>query len=75
MIETQVIGQFENRDVKAFVVSNAQGMKAKIVEFGATLTELHAADRRGRFADVVLGYDRLDDYVKTETYFGAICGR
>src|SRR6516165_4499116 len=75
MIETEVIGRLENRDVKAFIVSNAQGMKAKIIEFGATLTELHAADRQGRFADVVLGYDRLDDYVKTETYFGAICGR
>ncbi len=75
MIETNVAGQVEGRDVKAFVIRNKSGMQAKIIEFGATLTELHAADRQGRLADVVLGYDRVEDYVKTDTYFGAICGR
>jgi aldose 1-epimerase len=75
MIETNVAGQVEGRDVKAFVIRNKSGMQAKIIELGATLTELHAADRQGRLADVVLGYDRVEDYVKTDTYFGAICGR
>jgi aldose 1-epimerase len=75
MIESKVIGQIDNRDVKAFVLSNSGGMKARIIEFGATLTEFHAPDRQGRFADVVLGHDSLEGYVKTDTYFGAICGR
>jgi aldose 1-epimerase len=65
----------EGREVKSFVITNAAGMRAKIIELGATLTELHAPDRNGRLADVVLGYDALEDYVATETYFGALCGR
>src|ERR671939_131477 len=32
-------------------------------------------DRRGRFEDVVLGFDDIEGYQKTTTYIGALVGR
>jgi aldose 1-epimerase len=32
-------------------------------------------DKNGNFGDVVLGYDKLDDYVKNNPFFGALVGR
>ena len=54
---------------------NANGLKAKVTEYGATLTELWAPDRDGTLADVVLGYDRLEDYVAAPFFLGAYLGR
>ena len=33
------------------------------------------ADRQGKLADVVLGFDTLDQYLKDHPFFGAIAGR
>jgi aldose 1-epimerase len=48
---------------------------ARVTNYGATLTELHVPDRAGRLADVVLGFESLDGYLKSQPYFGAIVGR
>lgn len=51
-------------EVKQFNLYNSNGMQATIVEYGATVTKLLVADRNGEFANVVLGSDKLEDYVK-----------
>lgn len=58
-----------------FTLSNANGMVARITNFGGIVTELHAPDRHGRFADVVLGLDSLAAYRAGSPYFGALIGR
>ncbi len=58
-----------------WVLANARGMVAKVMAFGAALTELIVPDRSGNPADVVLGYDRLDDYASRGHYFGVTVGR
>ena len=50
-------------------------MQARIATYGGIVVSLTAPDRDGKFADVVLGYDRLEDYLKSSPYFGAIVGR
>ena len=40
-----------------------------------TVTELLVADRQGRFADVVLGFDHLRQYETESPYFGSTVGR
>lgn len=62
-------------EVKIFTLTNSKGMVVKVTEYGATLTELWVPDRHGKFADVVLGFDRLDEYVNRPSYFGPIVGR
>jgi aldose 1-epimerase len=60
---------------KIFTITNANGATAKITEYGATLTELWIPDRGGKLANVVLGYERLEDYVAAPFYLGAVLGR
>ena len=61
--------------VDLYTLTNANGVKAKIMTYGATLTELDVPDRSGRIGNVVLGYDSLAPYVKGVPYFGATVGR
>lgn len=61
--------------VHAFTLTNANGLAAKILDVGGIITELHAPDRDGRFADVVLGFDTIEPYLGASPYFGALIGR
>ena len=65
----------EGTAAKIFTITNSNGAIAKVTEYGATLTELWMPDRAGKLADVVLGYERLDDYVAAPFYLGAVLGR
>jgi len=65
----------DGRTVSLFTLTNDQGIQVKITDFGGIITELHAPDRHGNFADVVLGFDDLDGYLQDKNYFGAVIGR
>jgi aldose 1-epimerase len=65
----------EGAPVELYLLTNAKDMKAKIVTYGAILTELHVPDREGRFDDVVLGFENLDGYLAGHPFFGATVGR
>lgn len=61
--------------VDAYTLRNAHGLTARLITFGATLTQLHAPDRRRKLADVVLGFDQLSPYEAVGPYFGSTIGR
>jgi len=61
--------------VDLFVLTNAKGMRAKVMTYGATLTELLVPDRDGKLDDVVLGFDDLDGYLAGHPFFGSTVGR
>jgi aldose 1-epimerase len=61
--------------VERYTLTNAAGATAKIVTYGALLTELNVPDRNGKLGDVVLGFDDLKDYLAGHPYFGATVGR
>jgi aldose 1-epimerase len=52
-----------------------KGAKAKVITYGASLTELHMPDSEGKLADVVLGFDKLEGYLGAHPCFGATVGR
>ncbi|KAK9741158.1 hypothetical protein RND81_03G085900 [Saponaria officinalis] len=47
----------------------------KLTNYGATVISLILPDKYGKLGDVVLGYERVKEYVNDTTYFGAIVGR
>ncbi len=53
---------------------NRAGLTASISTYGATLTGLKIPATNGQ-TDVVLGYERLENYVNDKTYSGATVGR
>jgi aldose 1-epimerase len=74
-VSRDTIGQLEGRPVDAFRLENGGGLAARVMAYGATLTELHVPDRDGGIADIVLGFGALEGYLATRTYFGATAGR
>ena len=65
----------DGKAVDLFTLTNASGLQARIMTYGATLVSLHVPDRSGKLEDIVLGYDRLEDYLKNSPYFGSTVGR
>lgn len=75
-ITQEKFGQTEDgQQVDIYTLTNANGMQVRITNYGATVQSLTAADRKGNYEDIVLGYDSLKDYIKDSPYFGAIVGR
>ncbi|NEX45747.1 aldose epimerase family protein [Pseudotabrizicola algicola] len=71
----QEIGQIDGEAVRAVVLGDASGPRARVITYGARLTELWVADRAGRQADIVLGHADLAGYVAGKAFLGATCGR
>jgi aldose 1-epimerase len=65
----------DGRPVTMFVLTNANGLELRAMTYGGIVTALKVPDRSGAMGDIVLGFDRLDDYLKDHPYFGAIVGR
>jgi aldose 1-epimerase len=61
--------------VDLYTLTNANGMKVKIITYGGIITEIWVPDRDGKLDDVVLGFDDLKGYLAGHPYFGAIVGR
>jgi aldose 1-epimerase len=75
-LEEREFGKLPNgTTVKLFTLRNASGMSAKIMTYGAILTELLVPDRHGVATNVVLGADTLDQYIKGFRAPAAIIGR
>jgi aldose 1-epimerase len=68
-------GKADGQNVEIYVLTNRNGLEAKIITYGGALVSLKVPDRNGRFDDVVLGYDNLDSYLKGTSFFGALIGR
>lgn len=68
-------GKYGGAAVHTVEISNSHALRARIITFGARLTDLWVPDRDGHTEDVVLGFDTLEEYAATDHYFGATCGR
>ena len=64
----------EGTPVELYVLTNGK-MTAKVMTYGAILTELLVPDRNGKIGDVVLGFDNLAAYLAGHPHFGATTGR
>ena len=65
----------DGRPVEAITLTNANGVSATILTYGATLHKLLVPGRDGRLADVVLGQADAAAAEADPNYFGATVGR
>jgi aldose 1-epimerase len=65
----------DGASVDLYTLTNRNGMEAKITNYGGIVTTLTAPDRNNKYADVVLGFNDLESYLKGGPYFGALIGR
>lgn len=60
-----------------YKLKNSLGMEVHVSVLGAAILKLIVPDKKGTKADVVLGYQTVEEYETTEpcTYFGVVVGR
>jgi aldose 1-epimerase len=58
-----------------FTLKNVHGLEVDLLDYGATITSIRVPDRFGGFDDIVLGFDRPEEYRAEHPYFGAVVGR
>lgn len=64
----------DGKEIYAFTMTNANGMSAKVINYGAILVNLMVPDKNGNVEDVVLGFDSLEKYFDNGSFFGATIG-
>jgi aldose 1-epimerase len=75
-MQKQSFGKTEDgQQADLYILTNKNSVEAAITNYGGTIVSLKVPDRNGKLADVVLGYDKVDDYANGKAYFGAIIGR
>jgi aldose 1-epimerase len=62
--------------VETYTLKNKNGVTVKLMTLGATITELNVPDKKGKFTNVVLGFDDVAGYQSDRNqYFGCTVGR
>jgi aldose 1-epimerase len=75
-IEKQSFGETdEGEAVHIYSLTNAHGLKLRIMNYGATILGVEAPDRQGQMDNIVLCFDSLDGYLQRHPYFGSTVGR
>jgi oligosaccharide reducing-end xylanase len=67
--------EIDGKPVSLYTLKNKNGLEACITNYGGRLVSLMIPDKNGKFTDVVLGFDKIDDYVKSFSFFGSLIGR
>lgn len=65
----------DGRPVAAYELSLRSGLKATVIDWGATLVSMEVPDKAGARADVVLGFDKVEPYTGASPYMGSTVGR
>ena len=75
-VEKKMFGQIEeNVSAILYTMTNNNGVSMSVTNYGGIITELKVPDKNGNISDIVLGYDKVEDYIKETPYFGATVGR
>jgi aldose 1-epimerase len=67
--------ELNGNPISLYTLFNKNGMSVDITNYGAKILRLMVPDKNGKFDDVVLAFDTLDELIEKEIYFGAVCGR
>ncbi|MCP3763475.1 galactose mutarotase [Domibacillus sp. A3M-37] len=68
-------GNINGTNIKEFTLRNKNGMEVSFIDYGCTITKIIVPDREGNRENVVLGYEKIDQYADNPWYLGAIIGR
>jgi len=61
--------------IDLITIRSASGVELSVLDYGCLIVSLGVPDASGRLENVVLGYDRLEPYLDSSPYFGALVGR
>lgn len=64
----------DGTEVKLFTLTNKNGMSVSLSNLGAALVKVLVPDKNGVISDVVLGFDKAEDYLDNPSFFGVVIG-
>lgn len=65
----------DSKKVEKFIIENNKGSSAHIITYGATLDRLYIMDKNGKFDDILIGFDTLEDHENLSANQGVTVGR
>lgn len=65
----------DGQPVMTYELTNAAGLRARVMEYGAILVSLEVPNREGKLVDIALGFDDLAPYLRGHPLFGSTVGR
>src|SRR3954469_16410764 len=79
-VQKSGFGTLGGKAVDKYTLSNRNGVSISIITYGGIIQAVNVPDRRGRNANITLGFANIEGYtspayIKSNPYFGAIIGR
>lgn len=69
-------GYIDGAECKLATLKNSKGVTVQISNYGARIVSFSVPNKEGKFYDIVIGHDSLENYRKSnERYFNAVVGR
>ncbi len=65
-----LFGSYNNQDVREYTLDNGKNLRLKVLNLGGTIREINFNSRNR-----ILGFNSVEDYINSRTYFGALVGR
>jgi len=65
----------DGAEVDLYTLTNVNGLRVKIMTYGATITSVETPDRRGTVQNVTLSLDSCQEYINRNPFFGSTVGR
>lgn len=74
-IEVSVFGHANGVAVNEYVLTNDNGMRVTLLNYGGIIKEIIVPDKSGIAKNCVQTFDTLEEYIEDASYRGAIVGR
>lgn len=76
IIQEKTYGFLKNgKEVKHYNLKNNNDVSIDVINYGCIITKIIVPDKNGDFDDVVLGFDKIEDYEERNQFFGSVVGR
>jgi aldose 1-epimerase len=73
-MSVRFLGQHLGRDIHEARIGDSDGLSLGVMSYGAAIRDMRVEGVAGG-RSVVLGFDRLEDYITHSPHFGAVAGR
>ena len=64
-----------DKQAKVFHLKNGNGMEVELLSYGGILSRIVVPDKTGNLENILLTYDKPEDFYNDTYFFGAIAGR
>lgn len=76
MVKKEAFGTTpDGKAVDIYTLTNIHGIEVRAMTYGGAIVSVKTPDKKGNFADIVLGFDSLAGYLGKNPFFGALVGR